>query len=82
MFLIRAKIADPGELISENPAESPQYRSPPPSYLPLRGRSSVGTNNLMRSFVNMVSSEETFGNVRDLSAMLRLAKDEDNMHIK
>ncbi|KAJ7489855.1 N-terminal glutamine amidase-domain-containing protein [Mycena galericulata] len=57
----------------ERSAES-QYRSPPPSYAPLRGRHATVANNLMRSFVQMISSEETFGNVTDLSAMLRLAE--------
>ncbi|KAJ7470614.1 N-terminal glutamine amidase-domain-containing protein [Mycena latifolia] len=66
--------SDRSHMLSESLLESSLYRSPPPYYAPLRGSNATIANNLMRSFVSMVSSEETFGNVYDLSGMLSLAE--------
>ncbi|KAJ7109232.1 N-terminal glutamine amidase-domain-containing protein [Mycena epipterygia] len=55
-------------------AEACVYRSPPPCYAPLRGRNASVANNLMRSFVSMVSSEETFGDIKNLSEMVHMAE--------
>ncbi|KAG5728313.1 Protein N-terminal glutamine amidohydrolase [Termitomyces sp. T112] len=49
-----------------------KYIAPPPSYEPIRGTSAVEkgvVNNLMSSFVDMASSERTFGHVIDKAAM-------------
>ncbi|KAJ6546534.1 N-terminal glutamine amidase-domain-containing protein [Mycena vulgaris] len=62
------------ESIPENSNASSLYRSPPPCYAPLRGSEATMANNLMRSFVSMVPSEETFGHVYDLKGMLRRAE--------
>ncbi|KAJ7083830.1 N-terminal glutamine amidase-domain-containing protein [Mycena crocata] len=62
------------DAISQNPEESCRYRSPPPAYTPLCGKKATETNNLMRSFVCMIASEETFGDVNDLRAMVLLAE--------
>ncbi|KAJ6547413.1 N-terminal glutamine amidase-domain-containing protein [Mycena capillaripes] len=50
------------------------YHSPPPTSPPIRGKKANVENNLMGSFVCMVSSEETFGDVNDLRAMLHIAE--------
>ncbi|KAJ7751997.1 N-terminal glutamine amidase-domain-containing protein [Mycena metata] len=53
-----------------------RYRSPPPPHAPIRGRSATTTgNNLMESFVDMVSSERSFGKVLDLQGVVRLAEE-------
>ncbi|KAJ7738529.1 N-terminal glutamine amidase-domain-containing protein [Mycena maculata] len=67
------KLAGPTKLFSDDPMQS-LYRSPPPLYPPLRGKKATVANNLMRSFVEIVSSEETFGDVKDLSEMFRLGE--------
>ncbi|KAJ7694220.1 N-terminal glutamine amidase-domain-containing protein [Mycena rosella] len=68
----------PGRIYLENFASDRSHMhastSLPPCYAPLRGSASAVANNLMRSFVSMVPSEETFGNVYDLSRMLRMAE--------
>ncbi|KAJ6455725.1 N-terminal glutamine amidase-domain-containing protein [Mycena sanguinolenta] len=48
------------------------YRSPPPHHPPIRGKNATGVNNLMSSFVCMVSSDETFGNVENLRGMMEM----------
>ncbi|KAK7014987.1 hypothetical protein R3P38DRAFT_2787104 [Favolaschia claudopus] len=49
------------------------YRSPPPLHPPIRGEKATVASNLMRSFVSMSPSEETFGEVHDLRAMRRMS---------
>ncbi|KAJ7273567.1 N-terminal glutamine amidase-domain-containing protein [Mycena haematopus] len=53
-------LTDASESNSETSAVE-AYRSPPPLHPPIRGKSANVANNLMRSFVCMISSEETFG---------------------
>lgn len=51
------------------------YISPPPFYEPIRGTSAVEkgvVNNLMSSFVDMGSSEQTLGHVIDRAAMTQM----------
>ncbi|KAJ6630645.1 N-terminal glutamine amidase-domain-containing protein [Mycena sp. CBHHK59/15] len=60
-------------LIDSNEPGEKSYRSPPPCYAALRGRGAKLSNNLMKSFVCMTSSEETFGHVSDLGEMWQLA---------
>ncbi|KAJ7172626.1 N-terminal glutamine amidase-domain-containing protein [Mycena filopes] len=51
-----------------------RYRSPPPPYPAICGRAAT-VGNLMESFVEMVSSEETFGKVVDLAELVRVAEE-------
>ncbi|KAF7338417.1 Nt-Gln-amidase domain-containing protein [Mycena venus] len=53
----------------ETPVAVKTYNSPPPPYPPIRGKNANVMNNLMRSFVCMVSCEETFGDVCTMAAM-------------
>jgi hypothetical protein len=71
-FLVR-QLLDLSESDPETAAVK-TYRSPPPSYHHIRGKNANVGNNLMGSFVCMVSSEETFGNVNELRAMMGMAE--------
>ncbi|KAJ7343627.1 N-terminal glutamine amidase-domain-containing protein [Mycena albidolilacea] len=68
-------LTDASDSNSGSEASSIQtYRSPPPSHSPIRGKNARVANNLMRSFVCMIPSDETFGYVNDLRAMIDIAE--------
>jgi hypothetical protein len=73
--VVRLKLTDASDSNSGSEASSIQtYRSPPPSHSPIRGKNARVANNLMRSFVCMIPSDETFGYVNDLRAMIEMAE--------
>ncbi|KAJ7285695.1 N-terminal glutamine amidase-domain-containing protein [Mycena rebaudengoi] len=57
----RSHMLQPG--CSDESESLKSYQAPPPLYDPLRGSRATLSNNLMKSFVSMTSSEETFGRV-------------------
>ncbi|KNZ75473.1 Protein N-terminal glutamine amidohydrolase [Termitomyces sp. J132] len=64
--------SDRSHMASDQAWTDLKYMAPPPSYEPIRGTSAVEkgvVNNLMSSFVDMASSERTFGHVIDKAAM-------------
>ncbi|KAG6874075.1 hypothetical protein C0995_006932 [Termitomyces sp. Mi166 len=66
---------DGGVSQTNDPGVDKVYISPPPSYEPICGTGAAEkgvVNNLMSSFVDMVSSERTFGRVIDRTAMSTL----------